>query len=221
MIRHSLFNIPDTYYPAWPYQSRALLCIFQQCFKVYLTDVVKNEVDEGSRSDDLALCNRLDDRQSSLVLWKKQVHPLAYVDNAYTHLLRTVNNNPGLIGKGLPASYHGQKSIAWFAEQALHAVIKNNTRIVPPFWKSGHSFLVFKMAVQEAERLIGSAVDHPPTRATILEFITKAASLAKVCNIYPLEPQSHRCSRQTSNNSHTYNVGQPWTSHSCSLQPTH
>ena len=140
MIRHSLFNIPDTYYPAWPYQSRALLCIFEQCFKVYLTDVVtlvtegvKNEVDEGSRSDDLALRNRSDDRRSSLLLWKKQVHPLAYADNAYVHLLRAVNNDPGLIGKGLPASYHGQKSIAWFAEQALDAVIKNNTRVVPPF----------------------------------------------------------------------------------------
>lgn len=190
MIKHSLFNIPDSYYPSWPYQSRALLCIFQQCFKVYITDVVelvteglKSELAQGSQSPDIVLRKRADDRQSSLSLWKKQVHPLAYADNAYTHLLRAVTNDPGLMGNGLPASYHGQKSITWFSEQALEAVLKKDTRTVPPFWKSGRAFSVFKMAVQEAETIIGSAVNHPPTRASILDFMTKAASLAKVCNV--------------------------------------
>ena len=114
--------------------------------------------------------------------------------------------------------YHGQSQYM-VLRASFEGCHKKDTRTVPLFWKSGHVFSVFKMAVQEAETIIGSTVNHPPTQASILDFITKAASLAKVCNV-PWSPNpTGAAGRPITTVTHTtwMNLGQattiPWTLH--------
>jgi len=148
-----------------------------------VTEGVKEQLHEWSLSDDANLRGHAKDCNATLVLWRKQARPLAYMDNAYSNLVRAINNDPATLGQGLPASYHGQKSLSWFAEQCLDAVVSHGTRTLPPFWKTGHSFAVFKMGIKEAERILGARVDDSANRTALINFITKAASLAKICNV--------------------------------------
>jgi len=94
-----------------------------------------------------------------------------------------INNDPAILGQGLLTSHHGQKSLSWFAEQGLDAVVSHETQTLLPCWKTNHLFVVFKMDIKEAERISGAHVNGLANCTALINFITKVALLAKICNV--------------------------------------
>ena len=190
MVKHSLLNLPTDFHPALPFQSRSLLYTFQQCCKVYVADVVAlvvetvtEQVNSAIADEDIALRAQANGRKNALNLWRKHDHPLAYGENAYSLLLKAVTTDPNALAHGLPLSNHGQKSLIWFAEQVFAAATSNASRTIPPFWKHGRALSLFKMAFQEAERILAAPLDNPESRSTVTQLIAKAASATRICNI--------------------------------------
>ncbi|KAG6369887.1 hypothetical protein JVT61DRAFT_13351 [Boletus reticuloceps] len=190
LIKHALLNVPEEFHASLPITSRLILFAFHKAFKIYITDivvmvgnVVGDELNVSLCDDDPVIQAQAKERRTALALWKKQDHPLAYANNAHRQLIRTIHANNDNLGQGLPAAAMGQKSLTWFADQIIQSATQKGARILPPFWKHGRALSIFKVVINEAQRLLGSTLDDPATRSSICSFLSKAALLSKVSNI--------------------------------------
>ena len=141
------------------------------------------ELDAGDNDDDCVVRAYSKERRRAMDTWKTLPHPLGYTHQSYTHLVNAISINTQHLGNELPLSHQGQKSISWFADQVLDFVTQPGAHILPPMWKSGHGYYVFKICLQEAEKLLGSTIDDTTTCATISGLLAKSASLMHIFNI--------------------------------------
>ncbi|KAG6371989.1 hypothetical protein JVT61DRAFT_9007 [Boletus reticuloceps] len=190
LIKHALLNVPEEFHASLPVTSRLILFAFHKAFKIYITDivvmvgnVVGDELNVSLCDDDPVIQAQAKERRTALALWKKQDHPLAYANNAHRQLIRTIHANNNNLGQGLPAAAMGQKSLTWFADQIIQSAMQKDSHVLPPFWKHGRALSIFKVVINEAQRLLGSTLDDPATRSSICSFLSKAALLLKVSNI--------------------------------------
>lgn len=198
MIKHAMYHLPEDFQPTQPYKTRCVLYAFQHAFRIYKSDVltlvaeaVQKEVNEQLQSLDLGERGYAMERKTALDQWQKLRYPLGYSDNAYSLLVKAIRSRTQELGEGLPLSENGQKSLAWFSDQLVATVKKSGARIQPPFWKTGRSFMVFRFAIKEAEKLLGISVENQGSRDTMIQLLCKAASFVKICNI-PWSPNHTR-----------------------------
>lgn len=190
VIKHAMYFLPADYMPSLPYKSRSILYAFQHAFQIYKSDIktlveeaVGKEIEEDLLSHDLRLRAYAVERKTALEQWLQIKEPFGYSNDAYPLLVKAIRSTARHLAEGLPLSHIGQTSILWFSEQLLDTVKKSKARIQPPLWKAGRAFMVFQFAVQEAESLLGISGDDQASKNSILPLLSKAASLAKICNI--------------------------------------
>jgi hypothetical protein len=163
---------------------------FQHSFRLYVMDVISLVVDSVSEdltrdieSDDIAIRVHAQDRKAALDRWRNLDNPLAYSNDAYSHLVKITVTDRAHLSHGLQLSHLGQKSVTWFAQQIMESIKDAGNRCLPPFWKTCRSKAVLKTAILEAEKMLSSTADQSSIQDTIIDFLVKSASFARVCNI--------------------------------------
>jgi len=172
---------------------------------------VKDQLLEWSLSDDGNMQGHAKDCNAALMLWQKQTQPLGYMDNAYSHLVRAINNNPATLGQGLLGLLPWTTIIflvcwamsrccclSWDSDCAT--VLENQSFIC--CLQDGH---------QRGRKSLGCHVDDPANCTALIDLITKVASLAKICNVSWSPNPTHVTGRSITIATHAtwINLGQP------------